>query len=96
MAALFQRADYMFPEGHGRPRAAPKAGAPGPFINALVVNAKGAADELWEQRGYIALKPGDIKARLGYRLDREEVKGYVLTSALHFPLLRGTGQRHRR
>ena len=40
-SALFQRADFMFPEGHGRPRVAPKVGAPAPFINALVVNTKG-------------------------------------------------------
>ena len=87
MAALFQRADYMFPEGHGRVRAVPKVGAPASFINALVVNTKTAIDKLWEQRGYDKLKPDDIKARLGYRLDREEAKGYVLTGALHLPVL---------
>ena len=37
----------MFPEGLGRPRAAPKVGAPAQLINALVVNAKSAIDELW-------------------------------------------------
>lgn len=77
----------MFPEGLGRPRAAPKVGAPAPLINALVVNTKSAIDELWRVRGYVPLSPDEIKARLGYRLDREEAKGYVLTNALHLPLL---------
>ena len=56
------------------------------FINALVVNSKGAADSaadaLWKRRGYIPLKADAIKARLGYRLDREEVADWVLTRAL--------------
>ena len=86
-SALFQRADFMFPEGHGRPRVAPKVGAPAPFINALVVNTKGAIDALWKQRGYIDMTPDEVQTRLGYRLDREESKGYALTSALHRPLL---------
>ena len=77
----------MFPEGHGRPRVAPKVGAPAPFINALVVNTKGAIDALWKQRGYIDMTPDEVQARLGYRLDREESKGYALTSALQRPLL---------
>ena len=46
----------MFPEGHGAPRAARIVGAAAPFVNALVVNAKGASDELWKRRGY---KPTD-------------------------------------
>eukprot|EP00966_Prymnesium_polylepis_P077548 1796646-Prymnesium_polylepis.1 len=75
----------MFPEGHGRVRAPPTVGAPAPFINALVVNSKSAIDEFWMQRGYAKLKPYEIKARLGYRLDREEAKGYVFTGALHLP-----------
>ena len=87
MAALLQRADYMFPEGHGRIRAARKDGAPAPFVNALVVNTKTAIDQLWEQRGYIPLKPDEIMSRLGYRLDREEAKGYVFKSALHLAVL---------
>ena len=47
--SLIQRADFMFPEGLGRRRAAAKLGAPAPFINALVVNTKGAIDALWKQ-----------------------------------------------
>ena len=75
---LLQRAEFMFPEGPGRVRAVPRVGAPAPLINALIVNTKGAIDELWKQRGYDSLKPDEIKSRLGYRLDREEAKGYVL------------------
>ena len=77
----------MFTEGLGHRRAAPKVGAPAPLINALVVNAKAAADEFWRLRGYDKMTPDEIQARLGYRLDREEFKGYVLTGALHRPLL---------
>jgi hypothetical protein len=85
--SLFRRADFMFAEGLGRPRAAPKVGAPAPLINALVVNSKRAIDELWKQRGYLEMTPDEIQERLGYRLDREEGKGWVLTGAMHKPLL---------
>ena len=84
---MFQRADFMFAEGLGRRRAVSKIGAPAPLINALVVNTKSAIDRLWKVRGYLDMTPDEIMARLGYRLDREEAKGYVLTSALHLPLL---------
>ena len=77
----------MFPEGHGKPRAARVVGAAAPFINALVLNSKGASDELWKRRGYDPKTPDVTKARLGYRLDREEVTGWVLTRALNLPLL---------
>ena len=86
-AALLQRAEYMFLEGFGRPLAAPKVGAPAPFINALLCNSKAAVDALWKQRGYTTMKAAVIESRLGYKLDREEAKGYVLTGALHRPLL---------
>ena len=72
----------MFPEGHGRVRAFPRAGGVAPLINALLVNAKSAIDTLWKQRGYIKMTPDQIKARLGYRLDREEGVGYLVTSSL--------------
>ena len=39
MAALLMRADSMFPEGNGKPRAVAKDGEPAPLINELVVNA---------------------------------------------------------
>ena len=81
-----QRAEYMFPEGLGRARAAPKVGAPAPFINALLCNSKAAVDALWKQRGYDKMKSAVIESRLGYKLDREEAKGYVLTGAIHLPL----------
>jgi hypothetical protein len=77
----------MFPEGLGRARAAPKVGAPAPFINALLCNSKAAVDALWKQRGYDKMKSAVIESRLGYKLDREEAKGYVLTGAIHLPLL---------
>jgi hypothetical protein len=77
----------MFPEGLGRPKAAPRVGKHAPFINALLVNSKSAVDKFWKQRGYVTMKAAAIKARLGYALDREEAKGYILTAALGRPLL---------
>ena len=81
MDFLLQLAEDMFLEGHSGPKAAIISGPAAPFINALVVNSKGAADEFWKRRGYVELKPDEIKARLGYRLDREETAGYLLTRA---------------
>ena len=52
LAALLQLAEEMFPEARGAPKAAPVVGAAAPFINAMIVNSKGAADELWKRRGY--------------------------------------------
>lgn len=77
----------MFPEGHGKPVATTLSGKAAPFTNALVVNSKAASDELWKRRGYDPKTPDVTKARLGYRLDREEVAGWVLTRALKLPLL---------
>ena len=77
----------MFPEGHGKPVATTLSGKAAPFTNALVVNSKAASDELWKRRGYDQKTPDVTKARLGYRLDREEVAGWVLTRALKLPLL---------
>lgn len=87
MVALLQRATDMFLEGLGCPRAAAKDGAAAPLINLLLVNAKEAIDELWKGRGYTKLRPVELEQRLGYKLDREEAVGYVLTSALNLPLL---------
>ena len=84
--ALLQRLYAKFPEGHERPRAAPRDGAGAPLIKALIVNGKAAVDAWWKHRGYDVLKPDAIKARLGYRLDREEALGYVILSALDLPL----------
>ena len=77
----------MFPEGHGRPRAVARDGAAAPLINELLVNTKVAIDELWRARGYDKLRPEQIEQRLGYKLDREEAAGYVLTGALNLQLL---------
>ena len=79
MDFLLQLAEDMFHEGRSGPKAAAISGPAAPLINALVVNSKGAADEFWKRRGYVELKPDEIKARLGYRLDREETAGYLLT-----------------
>ena len=80
-------ADGMFPEGAGKPKAVAKVGSAAELINELVVNAKEAIDTLWEARGYLKLKPKQRKEKLGYALDREEALGYVVSSALHMPLL---------
>ena len=48
MAVLLVRADSMFPEGNGKPRAVAKDGEPAPLINELVFNAKTAVDSLWK------------------------------------------------
>ena len=87
MPALLERAEGMFPEGGGKPKAVAKAGAAARLTNGLVVNAKDAIDELWKARGYMKIKPVQRKEKLGYQLDREEALGYVVTSALHKPLL---------
>ena len=87
MAALLLLAKTMFPEGQQRVQAVRKDGAAAPLVNALIVNAKDAIDELWKARGYVPMKGAQIKQRLGYALDREEALGYVVTSALALPLL---------
>ena len=84
---LLQTADYMFPLGKGAPRAMPKDGAAAPLIHALLFNAKTAVEKLWKQRGWDPKKPEKTKAALGYALDQEEGAAYVVTSALHKPLL---------
>ena len=77
----------MLPEGHGRPKAVPRGHPRAPLINALLVNVKEAIDELWKQRNYSSMKKDEIKARLGYRLDREEAVGYVLTGSIGKPMV---------
>jgi hypothetical protein len=51
MAALLLLAKTMFPEGQQRVQAVRKDGAAAPLVNALIVNAKDAIDELWKARG---------------------------------------------
>ena len=87
MAALLLLAQIMFPEGHGRPRAAPRGRTKASYINELLVNSKKAIDSLWKQRGYDPKKPAETKRRLGYAPDKEEAIGYILTAALGKPLL---------
>ena len=77
----------MFLESKGAPMAAAKVGAAPPPTNGLVANAKEATDELWKARNYLNIKPAQRKDTLGYALDREEALGYLVTSALHLPLL---------
>ena len=89
VASLLQRLQIMFPEGLGRAKRGPRDGLACPMINMLIVNAKAAVDEFWKVRGYVTLKPDEIKGKLGFRLDREEAMGHVVTSALHLPLLSG-------
>ena len=48
MAALLLLAKTMFPEGQQRMHAVRKDGAAAPLVNALIVNAKDAIDELWK------------------------------------------------
>lgn len=84
---LLLKADSMFPEGQGAPRAMAKDGGAADKTNELLVNARDAIDELWKQRGYDPKKPEQTKARLGYALDREEAVGYVVTGAMHMPRL---------
>ena len=77
----------MFLESKGAPMAAAKVGAAPPPTNGLVANAKEATDELCKARNYLNIKPAQRKDTLGYALDREEALGYLVTSALHLPLL---------
>ena len=87
VSALLLRAEILFPEGKSEPRAAAKVGASAKLTNELVVNAKDAIDKLWKARGYVKMKPAQRKLKLGYALDREEALGYLVTSALHMPLI---------
>lgn len=90
---LLPKANDMFPEGRGRVMTFPKDGTAAEKTNELLVNAKAAVDELWKQRGYmnakgkLLMRPHEIKTKLGYALDREEATGYLVTGAMHFPLL---------
>jgi hypothetical protein len=77
----------MFPEGNGKPKAVAKVGAAADLTNHLVINAKAAIDKLWKARDYLKMKPALRREKLGYALDREEALAYLVTSALHMPLL---------
>jgi hypothetical protein len=86
----------MFPEGQGGPKAFAKDGTAAEKTKQLLVNAKAAITKLWKQRGYLnanvngtkaLMRPHEIQAKLGYALDREEAVGYLVTGAMHLPLL---------
>ena len=87
VAVLIMTADLMFPEGHGAPRAFARDGTAAKKTNELLENASAAVDKLFEQRGYDPKKPEQLKASLGYALDRYEAAAYLFTGALHLPLL---------
>ena len=50
-------------------------------------HATEAITKLWKERGYDPNHPAQIKARLGYALDRIEAVAFVVTASLHLPLL---------
>ena len=81
------KADQMFPEGHGGPKAFARDETAATKTNELLENATVAVDELFSQRGYDPKKPEHVKANLGYALDRYEASAYLITGALHLPLL---------
>ena len=82
-----QKADGMFPEGQGGPRAFTKDGDAKEKTNELLENALLAIEKLFKQRGYDPKKPEEKKARLGYALDMYEAAAYLLTGAMHLPLI---------
>jgi hypothetical protein len=77
----------MFPEGHGGPKAFACDGTAAKKTNELLENATAAIDKLFDQRGYDPKKPEQLKAKLGYPLDRYEATAYLVTGALHLPLI---------
>ena len=84
---LLRKADSMFLEDLGAPRAFAKDGATAEKTNELLENATAAIDLLFKQRGYDPKKPDVVKAKLGYALDRYEAAAYLVTGAMHLPLL---------
>ena len=84
---LLHKADGMFPEGVGARRAFAKEGAPAEKTNELLENASLASKKFFKQRGYDPRKPEEVKAKLGYALDTYETAAYLVTGAMHLPLL---------
>ena len=64
-----------------------KTGTTAPAKGQELENAKLAVEKLWKQRGYDPKKPEAIKARLGYACDQYEASAYLVTGALHKPLI---------
>jgi len=84
---LLQKAHDMFPEGTGRPRAFAKGDAAAAKTNELLENGMTAIEQLFKERGYDPKKPEEVKVKLGYALDRYEAAAYLVTGAMHLPLL---------
>ena len=87
MEHLLPKIDGMLPEGVGKRSAFVKTGPAARLTNELLENAKLTVDKLWKQRGYDPKKPEVIKARLGYACDQYEASAYLVTGALHMPLI---------
>ena len=84
---LLLKAEHMFPEGTGTPRAFAREGTAAKKTNELLENATAAIEKLFKQRRYDPKKPEAVKAKLGYALDRYEAAAYLVTGAMHLPLL---------
>lgn len=82
-----QKAEKMFPEGVGARRAFTRDGTAAAMTNGLLEDAKIAADNFFDARGYHPKRPEEVKAKLGYALDRAETAAYLVTGAMHKPLL---------
>lgn len=75
------------PGGPGRAPCFARDGAAAEKTNELLENANTAIEKLFKRRGYDAKKPELKKEKLGYPLDRYEAAAYLVTGAMHFPLL---------
>ena len=64
-----------------------KDGAAAEKTNLLLENAVAAIEKLWKLRGYDPKKTEDIKAELGYALDKYEANAYLVTGAMHLALI---------
>ena len=87
MEHLLPKIDGMLPEGVGKRSAFVKTGPAARLTNELLENAKLTVDKLWKQRGYDPKKPEVIQAKLGYACDQYEASAYLVTGALHKPLI---------
>ena len=85
---LLAKAIGMFPEGVGAPKAFAKVGTTAAKLtNGLLEIAKDATDAFFRQRGYKPTTPAATKAKLGYALDKYETAAYLVTGAMHLPLI---------
>ena len=84
---LLQKAETMFPEGIGAPKAFVRDGSAAVLTNGLLETGHDAIVKLWKRRGYDPKKPDVIKARLGYALDKYEATARLVLGAAHLPAL---------